>query len=334
MKKYDVLDFDKTIYKKDSSKQFFLFCMKKNPALIRYIPGIIVLFLLYYLKLIEKEKVKQYFFKFLKDFDNIDEIVEEFWNINKKDINYKLLEKCDNEIIIISASPEFLLKNICHKLGVKKLIATKVNKKNGEFETKNCHGEEKTKRLYNELENFEVDRFYSDSLSDEPLARMSNRPYIIKNNKIKKWNFNNEKLKNVDEIIRYLFIGVLTMIITLVSYYLLTVSFLSPNNKVQLQIANIISWAIAVVFSYICNRKFVFRSRNNNCIKEFINFVVSRFFTLLVDMLGMFLMVTILTINDKFSKCVVQLLVVILNYIISKFIVFRGRKNEKNKSVV
>ena len=109
---------------------------------------------------------------------------------------------------------------------------------------------------------------------------------------------------------------------------------MSPNNKVQLQIANIISWAIAVVFSYICNRKFVFRSRNNNCIKEFINFVVSRFFTLLVDMLGMFLMVTKLTINDKFSKCVVQFLVVILNYIISKFIVFKRRKNEKNKSVV
>ena len=51
-------------------------------------------------------------------------------------------------------------------------------------------------------------------------------------------------------------------------YYACVFTFLNPNNPVQLQIANIISWIAAVTFAYFTNRKFVFESKNENMLKE------------------------------------------------------------------
>ncbi len=331
MKKIDVLDFDKTIYKKDSSKQFFLFCITKKWSLVKYLTGIIISFLLYFLRLISKESLKEYYFKFVREFDDIDKIVDSFWKINKDYINNDLLNGCKNDIVVVSASPEFLLKNVCKELKIKKVIASKIDKNTGKFEMKNCYGEEKVNRIKKELNNFEIIDFYSDSLSDEPLARISKNPYLVKKNKIEKWNFDNKKNNDLSEVIRYLIIGVLTMVITLGTYCLLTISILDPQNKLELQTANFISWFIAMLFSYIANRIYVFKSQSSNFIKEFLNFMVSRILTLFVDMFGMFLFVSVLFVNDRFSKCFVQVLVVILNYIISKFIVFRRKKNELYK---
>ena len=136
-----------------------------------------------------------------------------------------------------------------------------------------------------------------------------------------------EKLKKLDmkEIIAYLIVGVLTTVVGLVTYYLATISFLDPNNGIELQIANIISWIFAVAFAYFTNRKYVFNSKEPNKLKEATKFVVARLVTLGLDMLTMFIMVTILDINDKMSKLVSQVIVIIGNYIISKLIVFKKK---------
>ena len=134
-------------------------------------------------------------------------------------------------------------------------------------------------------------------------------------------------LKN-REIIVYLIVGVLTTIVSLGVYYGLVLTILNPNNAIELQLANISSWVAAVIFAYFANRIFVFRSKDKNMLKEGFKFCSSRIFTLLVDMLIMFLMVTILHFNDKIAKIVVQVVVTILNYIISKFIVFKKSKND------
>ena len=134
-----------------------------------------------------------------------------------------------------------------------------------------------------------------------------------------------EKLKklNLREIIAYLIVGVLTTIVSLVSYYLVTVTLLDPNNVVELQIANIISWILAVAFAYFTNRKYVFESKEPNKLKEATKFVASRLVTLGLDMLTMFIMVSLLAINDKLSKLVSQVIVIVGNYLISKLIVFK-----------
>ncbi len=126
----------------------------------------------------------------------------------------------------------------------------------------------------------------------------------------------------------YLIIGGLTTIVSLVSYYLLTLKLLDPSIPIELMIANIISWICAVTFAYFTNRIFVFQSKNKEILKEAIKFYLSRISTLLLEILCMFLLVNILKINDKISKIIVQVLIIIGNYIISKFFVFKSKKSK------
>ena len=131
------------------------------------------------------------------------------------------------------------------------------------------------------------------------------------------------------EIINYLIFGFLTTVVSLIAYYLVTLTVLDPNVSLELQIANIISWIVGVLFAYFTNRAFVFNSKNKNKLKEFITFTGARVSTLLLDMLVMFIFVTVLKGNDKIFKIISQILVIIGNYLLSKLIVFKKDKNEK-----
>ena len=132
------------------------------------------------------------------------------------------------------------------------------------------------------------------------------------------------------EIISYLIFGVLTTLISLATYYLLVYTILDPNKGFELQVANIISWIAAVTFAYFTNRKYVFKSNKEKRLKEAFNFYLSRLSTLLIDMFLMWLLVTKLSFNDKVIKMIVQIVVIVLNYVFSKFLVFRKKNlNEK-----
>ena len=139
-----------------------------------------------------------------------------------------------------------------------------------------------------------------------------------------------ELYKKYKEIINYRIFGVLTTIVSLVTYYICVYTILAPDNAVQLQIANVISWIISVAFAYITNRKFVFESKEKNKIKEASKFVTSRIATLLMDMAIMYVGVTLLRFNDKIMKLISQVVVIVMNYILSKILVFKKEKNNKN----
>lgn len=134
-----------------------------------------------------------------------------------------------------------------------------------------------------------------------------------------------EIYKKYKEIINYLIVGGLTTVVSLMVYYGCVLTFLEPSDAFQLQEANIISWIAAVTFAYFTNRRFVFESTNQNKLKEAVAFYGSRVVTLLMDMGCMFLMVTLCGINDKIAKLVVQVIVTVGNYILSKFLVFRKK---------
>ena len=125
------------------------------------------------------------------------------------------------------------------------------------------------------------------------------------------------------EIVNYLIVGVLTTIVSLLTYYICVLTFLNPNIAIELQIANVISWICAVAFAYFANRVFVFKSKEKNIVKEASSFVGSRIITLLLDMLTMFIIVTLLNFNDKIAKIIAQFIVIVGNYIISKLFVFK-----------
>ena len=125
------------------------------------------------------------------------------------------------------------------------------------------------------------------------------------------------------EIINYLIVGGLTTFVALGVYYVSVLTFLNPNNGIELQIANILSWIAGVIFAYFTNRKYVFESKNPNKLQEAAKFTASRLVTLFLDMATMFIGVTLLKFNDKIIKLVAQILVIVGNYIFSKLFVFK-----------
>ena len=131
--------------------------------------------------------------------------------------------------------------------------------------------------------------------------------------------------KKYKEIINYLIVGVLTTVVSLAVYYVCVITFLDPQNAIELQIANVISWIVAVTFAYITNRKFVFESKNPDMLKEASAFVGARIVTLLMDMFCMFIMVTCMGLSDKIAKLMVQVIVIVANYVFSKIFVFRKK---------
>ena len=129
--------------------------------------------------------------------------------------------------------------------------------------------------------------------------------------------------KSHKEGINYLIFGGLTTVLSLIVYYGLTWTIINPNDPLQLQIANILSWTCGFLFAYFTNRKFVFESKSSNVLKEFFSFFISRISTLLLDMLIMFVFVTLLKYNDALFKLISQAIVIVSNYVLSKIFVFK-----------
>lgn len=128
------------------------------------------------------------------------------------------------------------------------------------------------------------------------------------------------------EVINYIIVGCLTTAVSLASYYICVLTFLDPGNPFQLQVANVISWICAVTFAYFTNRKYVFESKAENKLLEAAKFVGARVTTLLIDMACMAVLVSLLGLNDKLAKLLVQFIVFALNYLFSKFFVFKKKK--------
>ena len=133
-----------------------------------------------------------------------------------------------------------------------------------------------------------------------------------------------EFLKKHREIIAYLIVGVLTTVVSWIVYALLRL-VLDLNNPLQVQIAVFMRWFAGVLFAYFTNRKYVFQSRDPKMLSEFLKFVGSRVTTLLTDMFIMWLMVSVLGINDWIATLTSAFVVTVLNYVFSKFLVFQAK---------
>lgn len=126
------------------------------------------------------------------------------------------------------------------------------------------------------------------------------------------------------EIINYLIVGILTTFVSLSTYFLTINVILPEKSDLNVQISNIISWICAVTFAYYTNRIYVFQSssKNKEKVKEIIKFFTSRILSLIIDMFFMYILYSVLKVNDSISKLIVQVVVTILNYIFAKMVVF------------
>jgi len=182
----NVYDFDKTIYDGDSSFDFYFHNLKRHWILALLWPIQAVAALRYKLKLIDKTSMKQTFYGYFKWIDDIDIEVELFWEKNQSKIKNFYASTHRDDDVIISASPEFMLKPICQKLNVT-LIASVVDPKTGTYTGKNCFGEEKVPRFRTKFPDATIETFYSDSLSDTPLAKIANEAVLVTGDRLDPW---------------------------------------------------------------------------------------------------------------------------------------------------
>ncbi|WP_295249444.1 HAD-IB family phosphatase [Ruminococcus sp.] len=144
----NVYDFDKTIYYGDSTADFYLFCLKRHKKILTLAPSLLGAFLKFYVfKRGTKTEFKEKMYRFLT-FCDTEKDVKDFWKEYIGNIKPFYLEQKEDDDVIISASPEFLLKPVCKRLKIKDLIASKVDMQSGKYSGINCHGKEKVKRFY------------------------------------------------------------------------------------------------------------------------------------------------------------------------------------------
>ena len=188
VKNINVYDFDKTIYYSDSTSDFYLFCLKRHPAVIKHFPKTAWAFIKYLLRICTKTQFKEVMYEFLLEAD-IEKDLPDFWESHSHKIKpfYKQHKKPDD--VIISASPEFLLEPICSSLGVGCLMASKVDPKTGKYTGINCHGKEKVRRFRELYGDADIDEFYSDAYCDTPLALLAGQSYMVKGDRVNKWKF-------------------------------------------------------------------------------------------------------------------------------------------------
>lgn len=131
-----------------------------------------------------------------------------------------------------------------------------------------------------------------------------------------------EKMKH---LITYGVFGVLTTIVSFGSFYILRKIFVNVDEN----ILNTISIILAVIFAYLTNRKYVFKSKDKNIFKEFCKFAGSRAFSAVFEIILFFILNTLLKIEGMLSKALISIIVIILNYITSKVFVFKEKINNK-----
>lgn len=151
----------------------------------------------------------------------------------------------------------------------------------------------------------------------------------IKINEIDLKQINIETIKGLyyqyKEVVNYLVFGALAMAVNFISYFLFTKLF-----GIEEVLSSGLSWVCSVLFAYITNKLFVFDSKTETkkeLLKECVSFFVARVASGILCDVGTFaLMIRVFNINDVIAKVVTQVMVVIVNYIFSKFLIFKKKK--------
>jgi len=130
-----------------------------------------------------------------------------------------------------------------------------------------------------------------------------------------------ELMKKYEELIKYLIIGVLTTVLNYIVFAVLV-----NGIKLEMHSSNLIAWVVSVIFAYFTNKLFVFESKSFKIDvlgKEILSFGAARVFSLLLEEVILFIFVDKLGMEKLIIKLIANIIVIIVNYILSKFIIFK-----------
>ena len=185
----DVYDFDGTLYDGDSTVDFWLYCLRRKPSLLRFLPAQAFSGLMMASKAWSFTRGKGVFLRFVTAID-AKAFARDFWS-DKKALQ-KLGDWFDQRprdlpIVIASASPQFMLEPIAQRLGALHLVATRVDLDTGRLEGENCRAAEKIGRLHSLLGDFSVRAMYTDNpKADGPLLALADERYLVTHGRLER----------------------------------------------------------------------------------------------------------------------------------------------------
>ena len=182
-------DFDGTIYKGDTTRDFCWYFYQKKPLRSYYLLIQLASWLLWRLKLLTTTQFKSTFIQFLNriEGEQITGLLNSFWEEKKSLVHANLvleisrLKKEGIHIVVVSASPELFIKTFCLSLGVDTVLGSELKVLNNKYSLLiNCRGEEKLKRLKRAFPDFELIAAYSDNKDDDVLLKTAKNGCWVK----------------------------------------------------------------------------------------------------------------------------------------------------------
>ena len=183
----NVYDWDDTIYRGDSTMGLVFYAYLHRPRTLLSIPRTGICGLLFLLRIMPKRTFKQNLFHMFTLIDDMDDFVEAYTSSHLDHIKDWYLKHQQKDDVVISASPEFLIRSFCEKTGIQTVMASPVDMHTGIYRGENCHGEEKVRRYRAVFNDTPIEEFYSDSKSDAPLARLAGRAYLVRGDTLQEW---------------------------------------------------------------------------------------------------------------------------------------------------
>ena len=177
----NVYDFDGTIFPTDCAIGFCAWCMNRHPRLwFTFFPKAVKYLIMRKLGKLPEYKLQRNFYRYLTLIDDFDEQIERYWDKNEKKIAAWYLVQKKPDDLIISASPDCIIGPIAKRLGVN-FMASEFDREFGVFTNNLMYAKEKARYIIDH--GFpRIENFYSDSLSDTPLALCAEKAYLVKNN--------------------------------------------------------------------------------------------------------------------------------------------------------
>lgn len=319
----NLYDFDHTIYRGDASLDFIRYYLIRHPKLWYKVFSYIVVIAQYILGVKSRKQVKERAFSFLKDVADVDTEVEKFWEQHESRIVGWYRARYEPSDVIISASPEFLLQPIADKLGVEKVIATRMSKTTGHIEGENCRGEEKVRRLKLLGIHNDICNVYSDSQSDRPILSLAKGSgYIVRGSEIipqDKYTPSRFSTIKSARFIRFVFIGGVNATLGIgFSYFFLYI----VNNP---QLAFVTGFFASLCVAYFLNSIVVFKDRKYS-FRKFIAFVISYLPNFVIQFISVYVFVTVLHLSPLIAYILAVVVAVPVTFLLLSSFVFNKSK--------
>ena len=185
----NVYDFDNTIYNGESCFDLFLFYIRKDPGLLRLLPKVLIAFAKYkrgkvtadaFLRenaaLVEQE---------LRKIPHIEDDMRVFWDRHMRKIKPAFAEMLHADDWIVTAAPDFSMREVCRRLGVRNCVSSRVDLETCRILHFNLR-ERKIDAFRAACPDAQIDAFYTDSpANDAPLIEMAEHAYVVRGNRIK-----------------------------------------------------------------------------------------------------------------------------------------------------